>query len=213
MDNAEGERELGVLVGIDAELEAAAARRHHVRAGAILALNNWRRDECVREVGPGWDGDEVAAGAILAVHSLYELLQGVGVGLVLAEADNVDVDLLLLELLGHLDERRLVHVERRPHEHDDASLVVLVLTVLEGQMGDLDALDEFDGPGGLDRVQLGQHFAGVGCEGDEDAQLGEGHQANRRFGVGPQLRLSDEIHGVLLGLQPGGQEVPISHGL
>ena len=54
--------------------------------------------------------------------------------LVLAEADNVHVDLLLLELLGHLDERRLVHVERRPHEHDNASLVVLVLTVLEGQL-------------------------------------------------------------------------------
>ena len=45
-------------------------------------------------------------------------------------------------------------------------------------MGDLDALNEFDGPGGLHGVQLGQHFAGVCCEGDEDAQLGEGHQAN-----------------------------------
>ena len=54
--------------------------------------------------------------------------------LVLAEADNVHVDLLLLELLGDLDERGLVRVEGRPHEQDDASLVVLVLAVLQGQL-------------------------------------------------------------------------------
>ena len=45
--HAEGERELGVLVGIDAELEAAAARRHHVRAGAILALEK-KKQSCRR---------------------------------------------------------------------------------------------------------------------------------------------------------------------
>ena len=54
--------------------------------------------------------------------------------LVLAEADDVHVDLLLLELLGDLDERGLVRVEGRPHEQDDASLVVLVLAVLQGQL-------------------------------------------------------------------------------
>ena len=32
-------------------------------------------------MGSGWDGDEVAAGAVLAVNRLDELLQGVGVGL------------------------------------------------------------------------------------------------------------------------------------
>lgn len=95
----------------------------------------------------------MAPGAVLAVHRLDELLQHVGIDLtlrremnechisyrgsqfhitylILAEADDVHVDLFLLELLGDLDERRLVRVEWRPHEQDNASLVVLVLAVL-----------------------------------------------------------------------------------
>ena len=112
----------------------------------------------------------------------------------------------------------------------------LVFLILVTHMSYLDALDKVDGASGLDCVQLGQHFARVGRQGDQDAELGEGHQAHRRLGVGPQLRLdseinvckackwqmlknsvtiylSDEINGILLGLQPGGQEVPVPHVL
>ena len=59
-------------------------------------------------------------------------------------------------------------------------------------MSDLDALDNVEGALGLDGVQLGQYFARVGGQGDEDAELGEGHQAHRRLGVGPQLRLDSD---------------------
>ena len=62
---------------------------------------------------------------------------------------------------------------------------LLALLILVTHMSNLDALDEVDGASGLDCVQLGQNFARVGGQGDEDAELGEGHQANRRFGVGP----------------------------
>ena len=108
-------------------------------------------------------------------------------------------------------------------------------------MGDLDALDKVYGASGLHGVQLGQHFPRVGGQGDENAELREGHQPHRRLRVGPQLGLdrerdtwisklqhvnlenslgieinfylSDEVNGILLGLQPSGQEVTVSHVL
>ena len=85
-------------------------------------------------MGTGRYGDEVAPGAILAVHRLDELFQRVGINLILAKANDVHVDLLLLELLGNLDEGRLVRFERRTHEDNDASLVVLVLAMFQGQL-------------------------------------------------------------------------------
>ena len=85
-------------------------------------------------MGAGRDSDEVTPGAVLAVHRLDELFQRVSIDLVLAKTDDVHVDLLLLELLGNLDESRLVRFERRTHEDNDASLVVLVLAMLQGQL-------------------------------------------------------------------------------
>ena len=82
----------------------------------------------------GRDGDQVGPGPLLAVDGRDELVQDVRVDLVLAEAHHVDIDLLLLELLGNLDESRLVRFERRTHEDNDASLVVLVLAMLQGQL-------------------------------------------------------------------------------
>ena len=70
----------------------------------------------------------------------------------------------------------------------------LVFLILFTHMSYLDALDKVDGASGLDCVQLGQHFARVGRQGDQDAELGEGHQAHRRLGVGPQLRLDRDTY-------------------
>ena len=80
-------------------------------------------------------------------------------------------------------------------------------------MSNLDALDESHVAAGLDAVELGQDLARVGGEGDQDGELGQGHEAHVGLGVGPQLGLGDQVDGVLLGLEAGGQEVAIAHVL
>ena len=107
-------------------------------------------------MGARRDGDQVAAGAVLAVHRLHELLEDLSIFVLkgkprsqldtrqkerkcvaphgLSETDDVDVDLLLLEFLGQLDEGSLLGLKRRTHEGHDARLVVLALPVLKGQL-------------------------------------------------------------------------------
>ena len=80
-------------------------------------------------------------------------------------------------------------------------------------MSNLDALVELDLSLGLDRVQLGQNLARVRGECHEHGQLGERHQTHVGLGVGPELGLRDQVDGVLLRGQPGGQEVAIPHVL
>ena len=82
----------------------------------------------------GRDCDEVTSGPVLPVHGLDKLLEDGRVLRLLAEADDVHVDLLLLQLLGQLDEHGLVGLDRRAHEGHDARLVVLALTVLQGKL-------------------------------------------------------------------------------
>ena len=62
----ECQRELRIVVGVDAKLVAAAARP----AAAVLALDDRRGDEGVGEVGAGGYSHQVAGGALLTVDSL-----------------------------------------------------------------------------------------------------------------------------------------------
>ena len=80
-------------------------------------------------------------------------------------------------------------------------------------MGDLDALQKVDVSHGLHGVQLGEHLARVGGEGDEDVELGERHQPDVGLRVGPELGLRHQVDGVLLGLQPRRKEVAVTHVL
>ena len=58
------------------------------------------QDVAKRGSGPGWDGDQVAGLALFAVQRRYEDVELLGVGGIFAEIDDVDVDFLLLQLLG-----------------------------------------------------------------------------------------------------------------
>ena len=85
-------------------------------------------------MGSGRDGDQVGSGPVLPVDSLHELLEELCVGGILPEAHDVHAHLLLLQLLGQLDQGRLLAHNRGPDEQDDPGLVVLALTVLQRQL-------------------------------------------------------------------------------
>ena len=63
-------------------------------------------------MGARRDGHQVAGRTLLPVDRLDELVEDLGVGLVFAKVDDVDVDLLFLELLGQLDQVFLVSLMR-----------------------------------------------------------------------------------------------------
>ena len=58
---------------------------------------------------------------------------------VLAEADNVHGNIVFLQLFSELYKRLFRVCHRRSDERNDALALVLVLAVLEGQLGDIDA--------------------------------------------------------------------------
>ena len=79
-------------------------------------LHNGAGDQGVAEVRAGRDGDQVGPGPLLAVDGRDELVQDVRVDLVLAEAHHVDIDLLLLQLLGQFHNLFLVSLNWRPEQ-------------------------------------------------------------------------------------------------
>lgn len=87
------------------------------------------------------------------------------------------------------------------------------LTVLESEMGDLDARNQTELSVRLNSVKLGQDLSGVCCQGREDLQPAEGQESDVRFRVGAELGLSDQTDGILESLQPGRQEVSVAHVL
>ena len=70
-----------------------------------------------------------------------------------------------------------------PDECHYPRLVVLPLSVLQTEVGDLDPGDELHLGHGAHLVQLGQDLAGVGGEGHQDGQVGEGHEGHIVLGV------------------------------
>lgn len=124
--------QLGILIRIEAELVAGAAQ---IRCAlSVLALDDRRRDQRLGQRGSARHADQVRAGAVFAVHRVDERGQEVVVAVVVAEADDVHVDLLLAQLLGHFDEIGLVGGDGRADKHDDAHFVVFALTMLQHQL-------------------------------------------------------------------------------
>ena len=79
-------------------------------------LHNGAGHQGVAEVRAGRDGDQVGPGPLLAVDGRDELVQDVRVDLVLAEAHHVDIDLLLLQLLGQFHNLFLVSLNWRSEQ-------------------------------------------------------------------------------------------------
>ena len=69
--------------------------------------------------------------------------------------------------------------------------------MFEAEVSNLDAGDELDLVHGVDLVQLGQDLAGVGGEGHQDRQVGQGHQSNIVLRVGAGLGVGDQVHSIL----------------
>ena len=97
----------------------------------LTDLNNGTGDQSITEVWTRRNGDQVRASALLAIDGRDELVQDVIVLLVLSEADNVNVDLLLLELLGKFDDFFLISINGRSSKrsfNDCFTRAVIILT-------------------------------------------------------------------------------------
>ena len=84
-----------------------------------------------------------------------------------------------------------------PNKGHDPGLVILALSVLQTEVSYFDARDELELSHRVDLVQLGQDLAGVGGEGHQHGQVGEGHQGHVVLRVGPGLGVGDQIDGIL----------------
>ena len=87
----ESERQLWVVVRVDAELEAATAGSG--RPHPVLALEDGAGDQGVTEVRAGGDGHQVGPGPLLPIDCSYELVEDISIRAVLPEVDDVYVDL------------------------------------------------------------------------------------------------------------------------
>ena len=75
--------------------------------------------------------------------------------------------------------------------------MILALSVLQTEVSYFDARDELELSNRVDLVQLGQDLPGVGGEGHQHSQVGEGHQGHVVLRVGPGLGVSYQIDRVL----------------
>ena len=87
----ESERQLWVVVRVDAELEAATAGSG--RPHPVLALEDGAGDQGVTEVRAGGDGHQVGPGPLLTIDCRDKLVEDISIGAVLPEVDDVYVDL------------------------------------------------------------------------------------------------------------------------
>lgn len=72
--------------------------------------------------------------SILAIQGIDESCQQVVVLLMIAEADDVNVDFLLLQALRQFHNFPFVSHQRRSDEQNDAHLVVLALAMFQNQL-------------------------------------------------------------------------------
>jgi hypothetical protein len=130
-------------------------------------------------------GDARIVSAVNVVYKRFKHALAVAFLDAVAERDEIDGDVVLLQFLRKLDHRLLVAVltlaRRRPDEHDDPLAQVLVLAVFQGELrdgergGDVDLAANFGGRGVHAAEYLAQvfgvryqHFRAV----DSSAQTG-----------------------------------------
>ena len=65
-----------------------------------------------------------------------------------------------------------------PNKSNNPRLMILSLSMLQTKMSYFDARNELHLVGMVDLVKLGQDLASVRGEGDQDGQVGQGHEGN-----------------------------------
>lgn len=137
-------------VHVRVESSRPASRRTSRRAGHARSAASSARlhdcggeDEVCKDVRSGRDGDEVrVVGGVDGGDQLLQLLGVVVSGVLRAEVDHVDGDVVLLEQLAQLDELGGVGLNRTADEHDDALTLILVLAILQGKLSSLQSAEE-----------------------------------------------------------------------
>lgn len=131
-------------LGVDSELEIAAVTPAESRSHAILRNDGRRNHHIAQQLGARVDIQQVAtdqsssrAGIPVggAGHRIHERLKLGFVDAGLAVIDDIHGNVVLLHLFGKPDEILLVLVDGASNENNDALPLVLVLAMLQRQLG------------------------------------------------------------------------------
>ncbi|GIX64626.1 HBS1-like protein [Babesia caballi] len=178
--------ELRVHVGVGAEVpKVGVVANAAPRALAALHDGGVQHQLAEQHVAAGLAAEVVTG--VVDVGGLVKRQQLLLRGGVLAEVHDVQRDVVLLEQLADGDVVGAVLPDRTCDEADDALLLRLVETVLERQLGGLEALDDLALAVGLDQLQPGEKGAEVVGGGHDDPRAAAG-EADDADGVLEVLR-------------------------